>query len=53
MLTLIDTLRTALRNHARYVETRREIERMPLDVALDLGLSRADAHGIARKAVWG
>lgn len=53
MLTLIGTVRTALRNHARYSQTRREIENMPLDVALDLGLSRADAHQIARMAVWG
>jgi len=53
MLKLIETLKTALSDHARYRETRREIEHMPLDVALDLGLFRDDAHVIARKAVWG
>ncbi|MBL4917826.1 hypothetical protein [Szabonella alba] len=53
MNSLLNSLKTALRNHARYVATRHEIERMPLDVALDLGIFREDAHSIARKAVWG
>ncbi|MFN3823661.1 MAG: hypothetical protein ACK4GW_10265 [Pseudorhodobacter sp.] len=53
MLKLVETVKSALRDHARYIETRREIERMPPDVALDLGLFRDDAHCIARKAVWG
>lgn len=52
MKTLITKLKTALQNHARYVATRNEIARLPLDMALDLGLFRGDADKIARKAVW-
>ncbi|WP_323006858.1 hypothetical protein [Pseudorhodobacter sp.] len=52
MKILIKKLKTALHNHARYIATRNEIARLPLDVALDLGLSRGDANEIARKAVW-
>lgn len=53
MTSLIERLKTAARNHARYLKTRAEIERLPLDVALDLGLYRGDADRIARAAVWG
>jgi uncharacterized protein YjiS (DUF1127 family) len=53
MLTVLNRLRTAARNQARYRETRDEIARMPLDVALDLGIYPGDAEEIARKAVWG
>ena len=52
MKNLIDRVKTALRNHARYIATRNEIARLPLDVALDLGLFRGDAEQIASKAVW-
>jgi uncharacterized protein YjiS (DUF1127 family) len=52
MKTLIKKLQTALQNRARYIATRNEIARLPLDVALDLGLFRGDADQIARKAVW-
>ncbi len=53
MFTVIDKLRTAARNQARYRQTRNEIARMPMDVALDLGIYPGDADEIARKAVWG
>lgn len=52
MKTLITKLKTALHDHARYVATRNEIARLPLDVALDLGIYPGDADKIARKAVW-
>jgi uncharacterized protein YjiS (DUF1127 family) len=35
-----------------YIKTRNEIARLPLDIALDLGLFRGDADKIARNAVW-
>ena len=38
---------------AAYNRTVREIRRMPLDVALDLGIYRDDAEKIAHKAVYG
>jgi uncharacterized protein YjiS (DUF1127 family) len=53
MLTVIEQLKTAARNQARYRRTRDEIARMPLDVALDLGIYPGDADRIAREAVWG
>ena len=53
MRTLIDTLRNRLRARARYLRTRDEIARMPLDVALDLDIHPGDADRIARRAVYG
>jgi uncharacterized protein YjiS (DUF1127 family) len=52
MKKLINRLKTALQNRARYIATRNEIARLPLDIALDLGLFRGDADQIASKAVW-
>lgn len=52
MKNLISRFKTALRNRARYIATRNEIARLPLDVALDLGMFRGDADRIARKVVW-
>lgn len=52
MTNLIKTVKMAVSNYARYVATRNEIARLPLDVALDLGIFRGDADKIARKAVW-
>ncbi|MGO4908642.1 hypothetical protein ACEN2J_09960 [Pseudorhodobacter sp. W20_MBD10_FR17] len=52
MMTLINRVKTAIANHALYIKTRNEIARLPLDVALDLGLFRGDADKIARHAVW-
>lgn len=53
MLTIIKSLRDAARTRARYLQTRDEISRLPLDVALDLGIYRGDAHRIAHDAVYG
>jgi uncharacterized protein YjiS (DUF1127 family) len=53
MLTLFDRLIAAARDRARVRQTRNEIARMPLDVALDLGIYPGDADELARKAVWG
>jgi uncharacterized protein YjiS (DUF1127 family) len=53
MTTLFKTLTTTARNWVRYQTTRAEIARLPLDIALDLGIFPGDADKIARKAVWG
>ncbi|EEW25792.1 hypothetical protein [Rhodobacter ferrooxidans] len=53
MLNVIEKLQTAARNRARYLHTRNEIARLPLDVALDLGIYTGDAHRIAWQAVYG
>jgi uncharacterized protein YjiS (DUF1127 family) len=53
MTSIMTHLRTAAVKRAAYNRTVDEISRMPLDVALDLGIFREDAHQIARKAVYG
>jgi uncharacterized protein YjiS (DUF1127 family) len=53
MFSVIDKLRDAARSHARYRKTRNQIARLPLDVALDLGIYPGDADRIARNAVYG
>ena len=52
-MTLIDTIRQTIAKRAIYVRTKRELQSMPLDVALDLNIDRADAARIARNAVYG
>jgi uncharacterized protein YjiS (DUF1127 family) len=53
MLTVIERLTAAARKHARYVQTRDEIARLPLDIALDIGIYPGDARQIAHEAVYG
>ena len=53
MLTVINRLKTVARDHARYVKTRDEIARLPLDIALDIGIYPGDAAQIAHDAVYG
>ncbi|MEM9973415.1 MAG: hypothetical protein AAF771_04495 [Pseudomonadota bacterium] len=53
MNSMIRQLKTAAQKRAAYNRTVYEIENMPLDVALDLGIYPGDAHQIARKAVYG
>lgn len=36
-----------------YLRTKAEIQRMPLDIARDLDIDRADAGRIAARAVYG
>ena len=53
MANLVETLKTAARNRARYMRTKAELEAMPLDVALDLDIYPGDAGKIAHAAVYG
>lgn len=53
MMTVIERLKTAAALRARYRQTRDEIARMPLDVALDLNIYPGDAERIAHDAVYG
>ena len=53
MTHFIQTLQIAAAKRAAYLRTRDEIRRMPLDVALDLGIDRADADRMAQAAVYG
>ena len=53
MTNLATRLTESLARHRAYVRTVEEIQRMPLDVALDLDIDRADARRIAARAVYG
>ncbi|WP_203232327.1 hypothetical protein [Gemmobacter caeruleus] len=53
MTTLIERIKSAAEKRARYTQTRDEIARLPLDVALDLNIYPGDAHRIAHEAVYG
>ncbi len=53
MTSIMSHLRNAAAKRAAYNRTVDEIERMPLDVALDLGIFREDARKIAFTAVYG
>ena len=53
MLNVIARFKEAARKQVLYRRTRQEIENMPLDIALDLGIYRGDADRIARDAVYG
>ncbi len=53
METMIKRMKAAAERRAAYSRTVREIEGMPLCVADDLGINRADARRIAREAVYG
>lgn len=53
MTTLINRLKDAADKRSRFLRTRDEIARMPLDVALDLDIHPGDADRIAFDAVYG
>jgi hypothetical protein len=53
MTNIIAQLRTAAEKRAAYYRTVAEIEAMPLDVAIDLDIHKADARKIAHSAVYG
>lgn len=52
-MTLYETIRDHAQKRVAYHRTVREIEAMPLDVALDLDIDRANAREIASRAVYG
>lgn len=53
MTMIVTKLRSAAYKRMEYARTVAEIENMPLDVALDLGIFREDARKIAAAAVYG
>ena len=53
MANIFDRIRDRAEKRRRYNQTRREIARLPLDVALDLDIYPGDADRIARQAVYG
>ncbi len=53
MTTLMTRIREIAQRRARYARTVAELRSMPLDVALDLDLDRAEARRLATRAVYG
>ena len=53
MTSFFDTLRTRFEKRAAYRRTVSELRRMPLEVAIDLDMDPAEAHKVARRAVYG
>lgn len=53
MTQLIQRMKDAADKRSRYLRTRDEIARMPLNIALDLDIYPADAARMAREAVYG
>ena len=52
-MSIVTDVRGALAKRRLYNRTVRELRAMPLDVALDLDIDRADARATARRAVYG
>jgi len=52
-MSTFETFRSAIEKRMAYLQTRNEIRKIPLDVALDLGIHPGDAEAVAHKAVYG
>jgi hypothetical protein len=52
-MNVIAYFKDAFEKRVAYLHTKAEIEKMPLDMALDLDIYRGDADRIARLAVYG
>ena len=52
-MTIIDTIRGAAERRRRYNRLVTEIESLSDREAMDVGISRADAHRIAHQTVYG
>ncbi|MDF0601446.1 hypothetical protein P1J78_11940 [Psychromarinibacter sp. C21-152] len=52
-MTFFDKVRTGYEKRRLYNRTVNEIQSLPRDVALDLGIFPEDARRIAHKAVYG
>ncbi|NNF25169.1 MAG: hypothetical protein HKN63_10265 [Rhodobacteraceae bacterium] len=53
MTSIVAELKTAAQKRAAYTRTVHELQSMPLNTALDLGIFREDAAKIAKRAVYG
>ncbi len=49
----MNTLLNTISKRRLYNRTVREISSLPVDVALDLGIYKGDAHALAARAVYG
>ena len=52
-MAMMSRIRGAWKRRAAYLRTKRELQRMPIDVALDLDLDPGNPSRTARWAVYG
>ena len=52
-MTVMKTVRTAVSKRVAYSRLKHELETMPIETAIDLGMFREDASKIASKAIYG
>ncbi len=52
-MTTLNTVRTAIEKRVAYCRLKRELQNMPLEVAIDLGMFREDAAKTAARVVYG
>lgn len=52
-MTVLNTVRTAVQKRAIYLRTKHELQNMPQETAIDLGLFKEDAGKNAYRAVYG
>ncbi len=52
-MTVLNTVRTAVQKRVAYSRLKHELESMPVETAIDLGMFREDAGKIAAKAIYG
>lgn len=52
-MTVLTTVRTALRKRAAYAQLKHELANMPRETAIDLGMFREDAAKTAAKVIYG
>ncbi|MCK0094748.1 hypothetical protein MWU60_04140 [Yoonia sp. F2084L] len=52
-MTVLNTVRTAVQKRVAYSRLKRELEMMPVETAIDLGMFREDASKVASKAIYG
>lgn len=52
-MTVLNTVRTAVQKRVAYSRLKHELEAMPVETAIDLGMFREDAGKIAAEAIYG
>ncbi len=52
-MTVLNTVRTAVRKRIAYQSLKHQLANMPLETAIDLGMFREDAAKTAARAVYG
>ncbi|MEJ6401674.1 hypothetical protein [Yoonia sp. 2307UL14-13] len=52
-MTALNTVRTAIEKRVAYSRLKRELQNMPVETAIDLGMFREDAAKTAARAIYG